>query len=43
MARCLLATLFIPLDDPILHPLRADGHEVAGVDSISYSTSPRCP
>ncbi len=38
MARCLLATLFIPLDDPILQPLRADGHEIAAVDSISVRT-----
>jgi len=38
MARCLLATLFIPLDDPILQPLRADGHDVAAVDSISVRT-----
>src|SRR5712691_5008127 len=38
MARCLLATLFIALDDPILQPLRADGHEVAAVDSISVRT-----
>ena len=38
MARCLLATLFIPLDDPILQPLRADGHELAAVDSISVRT-----
>jgi D-3-phosphoglycerate dehydrogenase len=38
MARCLLATLFIRLDDPILQPLRADGHEVAAVDSISVRT-----
>jgi phosphoglycerate dehydrogenase-like enzyme len=35
MARCLLATLLIPSDDPLLEPLRADGHEVAVVDSIS--------
>jgi D-3-phosphoglycerate dehydrogenase len=35
MARCLLATLLIPSDDPLLEPLRADGHEVAAVDSIS--------
>jgi D-3-phosphoglycerate dehydrogenase len=35
MARCLLATLFIPVDDPVLHPLKADGHEIAAVDSIS--------
>ena len=38
MARCLLATLFIPSDDPLLEPLRADGHEVAAVDSISVRT-----
>ena len=38
MARCLLATLFIAFDDPILQPLRADGHEVAAVDSISVRT-----
>jgi D-3-phosphoglycerate dehydrogenase len=38
MARCLLATLFIPLDDPILQPLRVDGHELAAVDSISVRT-----
>ena len=38
MARCLLATLFIPLDDPILQRLRADGHEIAAVDSISVRT-----
>ncbi|HLZ26380.1 MAG TPA: phosphoglycerate dehydrogenase [Chloroflexota bacterium] len=38
MARCLLATLFIPPDDPLLEPLRADGHEVAAVDSISVRT-----
>ena len=38
MARCLLATLFIPPDDPILAPLRADGHEIAAVDSISVRT-----
>jgi len=35
MARCLLATLFIPADDPVLSPLKADGHEVVAVDSIS--------
>src|SRR5579859_5167306 len=35
MARCLLATLFIPASDPVLEPLRADGHEVAAVDGIS--------
>jgi D-3-phosphoglycerate dehydrogenase len=35
MARCLLATLFIRTDDPILAPLTADGHEVVAVDSIS--------
>jgi len=38
MARCLLATLFIPPDDPLLEPLRADGHEVAAVDGISVRT-----
>jgi D-3-phosphoglycerate dehydrogenase len=38
MARCLLATLLIPSDDPLLEPLRADGHEVAAVDSISVRT-----
>jgi D-3-phosphoglycerate dehydrogenase len=40
MARCLLATLFIPPDDPVLEPLRADGHEVAAVDSFSVRTEP---
>jgi D-3-phosphoglycerate dehydrogenase / 2-oxoglutarate reductase len=35
MARCLLATTFIPTDDPLFEPLRADGHEVLAVDSIS--------
>jgi D-3-phosphoglycerate dehydrogenase len=35
MARCLLATLFLPTDDPLLEPLRTDGHEVMAVDSIS--------
>ncbi|MGI9146544.1 MAG: phosphoglycerate dehydrogenase [Chloroflexota bacterium] len=35
MARCLLATLFIAPDDPLLEPLRSDGHDVHAVDSIS--------
>jgi len=38
MARCLLATLLIPSNDPLLEPLRADGHEVAAVDSLSVRT-----
>src|SRR5205823_14938969 len=38
MARCLLATLFIPLDDPILQPLREAGHDLAAVDSLSVRT-----
>jgi phosphoglycerate dehydrogenase-like enzyme len=40
MARCLLATLFIAPDDPLLEPLLADGHGVAAVDSISVRTEP---
>ena len=40
MARCLLATLFIPSDDPLLEPLKADGHEVEAVDSLSIRTEP---
>jgi D-3-phosphoglycerate dehydrogenase len=40
MARCLLATLFILPDDPLLEPLRADGHEVVAVDGISLRTEP---
>jgi phosphoglycerate dehydrogenase-like enzyme len=40
MARCLLAALFIPLDDPLFEPLRADGHEIAAVDSISIRSEP---
>jgi len=40
MARCLVATLFIPSDDPLFEPLRADGHEVAAVDSLSVRTEP---
>src|SRR5437660_790829 len=40
MARCLLATLFIPTDDPLLEPLKADGHEVAIVDGIALRTEP---
>jgi phosphoglycerate dehydrogenase-like enzyme len=40
MARCLLATLFIPSDDPVFEPLRADGHEIAAVDSLSLRSEP---
>src|SRR5260370_9231429 len=35
LARRLLGPVFIPLADPILEPLRAAGHELAAVDSIS--------
>ena len=38
MACCLLATLFLSTDDPLLEPLKSDGHEVAAVDSISVRT-----
>ncbi len=38
MASCLLTTLFIPADDPVLEPLKADGHEVAAVDGIAVRT-----
>src|SRR4030088_2064522 len=38
MARCLLTTLFIGADDPVLEPLRADGHEIARVDSLTVRT-----
>src|SRR5579859_5449643 len=40
MARCLLATLFIPLDDPLFEPLRADGHEIVAVDSLAVRSEP---
>lgn len=35
MASCLLCTLYIPADDPILEPLRVDRHEVAIVDGMA--------
>src|SRR5258708_18081617 len=40
MARCLLATLYLRTDDPLLQPLTADGHEIAAVDSISIRSEP---
>jgi D-3-phosphoglycerate dehydrogenase len=38
MARCLLTTLFIGADDPVLDPLKADGHEIAIVDGLTVRT-----
>jgi len=38
MAGCLLTSPFLRPDDPILDPLRADGHQVVAVDSISVRT-----
>jgi D-3-phosphoglycerate dehydrogenase len=35
VARCLLTTLFLRPDDPVLAPLLADGHEVSIVDGIA--------
>jgi phosphoglycerate dehydrogenase-like enzyme len=40
MARCLLTTLFVHIDDAVLEPLRADGHEIAAVDGLSVRTEP---
>jgi D-3-phosphoglycerate dehydrogenase/(S)-sulfolactate dehydrogenase len=40
MARCLVTTLWIPRDDPVLQPLRAAGHAIDLVDGIAVRSEP---
>src|SRR5215211_3897331 len=40
MARCLVTTLWIPADDPVLERLKADGHQIDLVDGIVVRSEP---